>query len=318
MATKDEEDIYLDVTGEPKEKYRKLVNKIKLMDDGDFVQSILKFTFEMQDTHRYNSSTSDLEFDRLVNIHDIHRELCTSKSKKTFQKRINCICSEKLKYIFIWKHENFEKKIIIGCVCFENLYKFIVNVYGHLPQLMSHIKVLKEQFVEAKRKIDYIRCDQCEQLKIRRDEDDGTGICLMCQAKNIKKAKQPVVHNFSKQYDIKVMIESLAAENERKKIDYIARKRKENRRCYKCKDYSIPKDNNRDICCNFCVFTQGKHNFINCIQCDTNSVHLVPKQVMYNGKWINGCELYCNATGCREGTRDRWVNELEGVDFELD
>ena len=198
MATKDEENIYLDVTGEPKEKYRKLVNKIKLMDGGDFIQSILKFTFETQDTHHYNLPSSDLQCDRLVNIYDIHRELCTSKSKTTFKKRLNCICSVKLKYIFIWKHENFEKKIVIGCDCFENLYKFIVNVYGHLPQLMSHIKVLKEQFGEAKRKIDYIKCDQCEQRTIGRDEDDGTGICLMCRAKNLKEEQ----HIYNKENNI--------------------------------------------------------------------------------------------------------------------
>jgi len=321
MATKDEENVYLDVTGEPKEKYRKLVNKIKVMDNDNFVQSVLKFTFLYTKVHNHGILSSDHEFDNIVHINNIHRELCTSKCKKTFKKRINCICSEKLKYLYIWKHENFEKKIVIGCVCFENLYKFIINVYGHLPELMEHINVLKTQFAEAKRKINYIKCDQCEKLKIRRDEDDGTGICVMCQAKNVKEEKKQgnvIAYNKLRQENIKVMIESLAAETKRKKENYIARKRKENRRCYKCKDYNIPKDNNRDICCNLCVFTHGKHNFINCIQCDINSVHLVPKQVMYNGKWITGCDLYCEANGCRAGTRDRWVNELEGVDFELD
>ena len=302
MATKDEENIYLDVTGEPKEKYRKLVNKIKLMDGGDFIQSILKFTFETQDTHHYNLPSSDLQCDRLVNIYDIHRELCTSKSKTTFKKRLNCICSVKLKYIFIWKHENFEKKIVIGCDCFENLYKFIVNVYGHLPQLMSHIKVLKEQFGEAKRKIDYIKCDQCEQRTIGRDEDDGTGICKMCRAKNLKEEQH--IYNKEKQEKVKVMLESLAAEKERKKIDYIARKRKENRRCYKCKDYNISKDNEEDVCCDMCVTIEGKYKYINCIGCD-GRLHLRNKEVFHNGMSTRGCELYCDRWGCREGTRGR-------------
>jgi len=310
MATNDEENVYLDVTGEPKEKYRKLVNKIKLMDDGNFVQSILKFTFLYTKVHNHDTSFSDDEFDNIVHINNIHRELCTSKSKKTFKKRINCICSEKLKYLYLWKHENFEKKIVIGCICFENLYKFIINVYGHLPELMEHIEVLKTQFMEAKRKIDYIKCDECEKFKILRNEDDGTGICITCQAKHLK--EEAALYEKERQRE---MMEQIMLQNEKRKRDEIKRKRMENRPCYKCRDYNIPKDNNKDICCSICVTVEGRHKYIDCIQC-SGRVHVVPKQVMYNNKWINGCDLYCDASGCRAGTRHRWVNELEGIDFE--
>ena len=299
MSTKDEENVYLDVTGEPKEKYRKLVNKIKLMDDDNFVQSVLKFTFLYTKVHNHGILSSDDEFDNIVHINNIHRELCTSKCKKTFKKRINCICSEKLKYLYIWKHENFEKKIVIGCVCFENLYKFIINVYGHLPELMEHIKVLKTQFAEAKRKINYIKCDQCEKLTIKRDEDDGTGICLLCQAKNVK--EESALYEKERQ---KEMMQEIMFQNQKRKRDEIKRKRMENRRCYKCKDYNIPKDNNRDICCNICVTVEGRHKYINCIGCD-GRVHLRNKEVFHNGRSIRGCELYCERWGCREGTRGR-------------
>ena len=177
---KNEESIYLEVTGEPKKKYRKLVHAISALDSGNFVQSLYKFTFNRTIVHRHSLHkdyiTSDREYHDIVNLYDIETEICAGKVIDRWNNerfRINCICTEKLKYLYVWKHENVEKRIIIGCVCFENLYKFIINVYGHLPELMEHIKILKKQFMEAKRKIHYKECKECGKLNVHIEKDIG-------------------------------------------------------------------------------------------------------------------------------------------------
>lgn len=270
---KDEESIYLEVTGEPKKKYRKLVNAVSALDSGNFVQSLYKFTFNTTTVHHHSLHKdyikSDIEYHDIVNLYDIETEICAGKVIDRWNNerfRINCICSEKLKYLYLWKHKKVEKRIVIGCVCFENLYKFIINVYGHLPELMEHIKILKKQFMEAKRKIHYKECKECGKLNVHIEQDIGFDICICCrEQKEIQKQR---------------------------KIN--------NRKCFKCKENNIPKSNRTDICCTLCITI---HKGYNCIDCSCgNRVYIVPKKVLYNNKYINGCNLTCDAWGCRPGT----------------
>ena len=65
MATKDEEEIYFDVTGQKKKIYKKLLDSIKFMDDGNFVQSLFKFTFDKVIIHDHKKYTHIQDTKRL-------------------------------------------------------------------------------------------------------------------------------------------------------------------------------------------------------------------------------------------------------------
>ena len=300
----DEENIYLDVTGEPKKKYRDLVEAIKDMDGGCFIQSILKFNFYKVIIHDNKKMFAYNRYREIIKIYDIHRERCTNeyRPKRNDKKRFTCICDEQLKYLYLWDHKNFKEKIIIGSTCFINLCDFIYNVYSNLPELIQHITVLKTQFQIAERRRHYMKCEKCGEFNIHHELDAGEEICTKCKAKETRLLAE---------------VEERLLRKQRQEAE-IALKRSENRRCYKCKDYNIPKDNIVDICCNICVTVEGRHKYIDCLGCD-GKVLVIAKKFMYNGREIdNGCELYCDRWGCREGTRGRSnLDFFQDEDFDL-
>tara|TARA_R110001592_G_scaffold243167_4_gene504080 strand:+ start:2736 stop:3626 length:891 start_codon:yes stop_codon:yes gene_type:complete len=287
MAEKDETKIYFEVSGQKKKIYKKLLDSIKLMDDGNFVQSLFKFTFDRVIIHDHEKIYADTRYKEIIDIYDVYKLLCTNehRPKRKNPKRLTCICSEELKYLYLWNHKNFKEKIIIGCTCFKNLCDYITKVYQHLPELMEHIKVLKKQFQIAHLRRQFVKCETCEKYNIPHDQDDGLGICNECKAEETRRRAE---------------IEERLLRKQREEAE-IARRRRENRKCYKCKDYNIPKDN-RDICCDYCVTIIDNHKYIECLQCN-GKVHVVPKQILHNGINITGCDLYCNKYGCRAGTR---------------
>jgi hypothetical protein len=290
MATKDEEEIYFDVTGQKKKIYKKLLDSIKFMDDGNFVQSLFKFTFDKVIIHDHKKIYAHTRYKEIIDIYDVYKLLCTNehRPKRKNMKRFTCICSEELKYLYLWNHKNFKEKIIIGYECFKNLCDYINNVYQHIPELMEHIKVLKNQFQNAYNRRHFVKCEKCEKYKIHHDEDDGVGICNECKAKETRLLAE---------------LEERLLRKQREEAE-ILRKRTENRKCYKCKDYNIPKDNEKDVCCDMCITIEGKYKYIDCIGCN-GRLHLRNKEVFHNGISTRGCELYCDRWGCRDGTRGR-------------
>jgi len=244
MTSTNQEELYTEVTGDTITSYRKLINAINILDPNEeFISAIKGLNFKCLATY------SDI--DRKANVDPI----CKIDNKH------NCICSVKIKKMYVFTHTNKENDILIGSDCIKNIKKYCKNVHEHESQLLQHLDFISNEIKKAERIRDYKKCKICNRLNIRKDitQEFQEDFCNKCKTKRKKD----------------------------KKI---------NRKCFVCNNYTIPKTNKTHRVCTNCIeyeTSNGNGNVMKVIKCRGNDCeNRIPIRNRVIGN-VNGVQLKC-------------------------
>tara|TARA_R110002050_G_C8913977_1_gene510981 strand:- start:1201 stop:1962 length:762 start_codon:yes stop_codon:yes gene_type:complete len=249
MTTTNQEQLYTDVTGDEISKYRKLINAINILDPNEeFISAIMGLNFKCLATEE---SVKRLPIEPMCKIDNKH----------------NCICSVKIKIMYVFTHTNKENDILIGSTCIKNIKKYCKNVHEHESELLQHLDFITDEIKKAERIRDYKECNRCGKRNIRKDitQEFQDDFCNKCEI-IIEKAKE-----------------------ERKKA------KKTNRKCFVCNNYTISKRNKHKRVCWNCIEYETNSNgkqtrVIKCKGSDCSNRIPIRNKIVNN---INGVQLKC-------------------------
>jgi len=240
--TKNQEQLYTDITGDEISKYRNLINAINDLDtNNQFINAIMGLNFKCL--------ADNTNIDRKATVEPI----CKKDNKH------NCICSVKIKIMYVFTHTNKENDILIGSTCIKNITKYCLMVHEHETELFQHLDFISNEIKKAERIRDYKKCKMCNKLNIRKD------IELEFQEDFCNKCK-----------------------TQRKKDKKI------NRKCFVCNNYTIPKNNKTHRVCTNCIeYETSNGNVMKVIKCRGNDCkNRIPIRNRVIGN-VNGVQLKC-------------------------